>query len=413
MQAHAAEEGGRDAVEPREGEARAAGEAKETRAPRAVEGEIGPADDEIRSCAVAPLEGRPVGAAQIEAGDLAQMLESGRWEIGSHGIQETGGTVPLDESGKERGNFLSNRSWRADEGRLETLDEYRSRVHREVAESKRLLEERLGIEVLAFSYPFGDWGQQSENVDAAVASSYIAAEVSPRSSMAFRQVWPGDVDESFNYPGKETLHELRRIEVATDLSGEGLVALLSAASAKAIPYRDSFERNSGWKSAWGSVSVRDGAIALRATEQTGGAFAFLDGTRGWSDYRFEVAGQWQGGSHVSLIGRYQDRENYAECVFSDNDIRIQQVIDGERHLIKEEKAVEKLPKNNARFAMSVDGTHIGCRSGDSKAVIAYNLAQRLSDGGIGVKIWDQTLGISTLKLHSLEVTSLGTARVLE
>jgi hypothetical protein len=42
--------------------------------------------------------------------DIKNMINSGRWEIGSHAIQESGGYVTISEDG-EKGNFLSNKKF--------------------------------------------------------------------------------------------------------------------------------------------------------------------------------------------------------------------------------------------------------------------------------------------------------------
>lgn len=349
----------------------------------------------------------------IDQADIARMIASGRWEIGSHGMQEHGGMVPIDavQDDGEKGNFLSNRMWRSDLGRLETDAEHAQRVRREIAESKNILEATFGITVSAFSYPFGDWGQQTENAPG--AAQLIRREAERSYEMAFRQVWQNDTEPAFNYPMREDAGALRRLEVDTLWSGAQLISFLEKGQAKALPYDDTLDENAGWKHAWGRVTVEDGALLLSATDTTSGAFAFLDGTRGWDDYRMTVRGERQRGSHVSLIARYQDGGNYAECLFSDEEVRIEQVVENKRSVLKKSALSKKMPNDNVALGVGVDGDTIACRIDGAVVAMAYTLSQRLSDGGIGVKIWDQTLGISALKLHSLEVSSLGTARVLE
>ncbi len=53
---------------------------------------------------------------------LHLMVESGRWEIGSHAIQQPfgpGGFIPIASNPTTLGNFLSNKMWLASENRLE------------------------------------------------------------------------------------------------------------------------------------------------------------------------------------------------------------------------------------------------------------------------------------------------------
>src|SRR6185437_4598321 len=88
--------------------------------------------------------------------ELASMQASGRWEIGSHLRQVGGGFVPLDAKGAN-GNFLSNRTWLSDMGRLETNAEYAARVKDELAGGKERLTNAFGGPITAMSYPFGDY----------------------------------------------------------------------------------------------------------------------------------------------------------------------------------------------------------------------------------------------------------------
>jgi len=89
--------------------------------------------------------------------ELARMQASGRWEIGSHARQVGHGFVAIDANGTQ-GNFLSNREWLTSAGRLETDDEYAKRVDDELGTAKNQLADAFGKPIIAFSYPFSDFG---------------------------------------------------------------------------------------------------------------------------------------------------------------------------------------------------------------------------------------------------------------
>ncbi len=90
--------------------------------------------------------------------DIAQWQATGRWEMQAHGYQAHD-PLPLDGFGR-RGRFLPNRKWLAGAGRLETLAEYQARVQSDYQEAKRGVEEIVpGQRVVAFAFPFGDYGQ--------------------------------------------------------------------------------------------------------------------------------------------------------------------------------------------------------------------------------------------------------------
>ncbi|MES2216090.1 MAG: polysaccharide deacetylase family protein, partial [Patescibacteria group bacterium] len=91
---------------------------------------------------------RPLPSYYLHEGLLSRMVRSGRWELGSHAIQESGGFVPVDASGT-KGNFLSNKMWLGDKGRLENDDEFRTRITRELTASKKDLQDIFGISVIS------------------------------------------------------------------------------------------------------------------------------------------------------------------------------------------------------------------------------------------------------------------------
>jgi len=90
--------------------------------------------------------------------DIRKWQATGRWDMQAHGY-EAHDPMPLDGFGR-KGHFFPNRRWLAAAGRLETLAEYRARVGAEYEKAKRGVEDIVGGgEVVAFAYPYGDYGQ--------------------------------------------------------------------------------------------------------------------------------------------------------------------------------------------------------------------------------------------------------------
>lgn len=84
-----------------------------------------------------------------------EMHASGLVTFGAH-TYDGHAMVPTGPEGLYRGPWLNTRAWRADEGRVETEEEYRTRVRADLEWSARTLRE-LGVkgEGLQFALPYG------------------------------------------------------------------------------------------------------------------------------------------------------------------------------------------------------------------------------------------------------------------
>ncbi|HVE12053.1 MAG TPA: tetratricopeptide repeat protein [Elusimicrobiota bacterium] len=90
--------------------------------------------------------------------EIRSWEETGRWDLQSHGYQAHDPT-PIDKDGRI-GHFLANRMWLAREGRMETLAEFRARVEGDYKRARDGVQEIApGVQVAAFAYPYGDYGQ--------------------------------------------------------------------------------------------------------------------------------------------------------------------------------------------------------------------------------------------------------------
>ena len=182
--------------------------------------------------------------------ELLEMQESGHWEIQSHAYEVHDDLAKISAEG-DLGHALSNLLWLEDEGRLETEEEFRARIFRDFSESKRVIEEAIGREVLSFAFPFGDFGEGTVNFPK--AKEIILETGRPIYPLMFHQQKSGDL-YTFNYQnGPESEAGLvRRISVEANWSGEDLLKILGQGVPKNFPYSDNFSENRGWlSSGWG------------------------------------------------------------------------------------------------------------------------------------------------------------------
>ena len=176
--------------------------------------------------------------------EITKMHASGRWDIGSHAIQENGGLIPIDSQGTT-GYFLSNRAWIASLGRLETVDEYTARIEHELTQSKKEIQKLTGEDTVLFSYPFSDYGQESVNAPT-IAPEIIRSIVAKQYPYSFRQLHGANRGFVGNDPS-DNPYLLKRIELTNDFSfcTLGVVLAIGVHRARKPVQREQLCRNAG------------------------------------------------------------------------------------------------------------------------------------------------------------------------
>lgn len=159
---------------------------------------------------------------------LRELRSTGRWDFQSHG-HLAHDPIPVDEAGG-MAEFLVNREWLAEPGRLETHDEYVARVDGDYLECRRRLGDNLpGQAVVGYAFPFSEMGQlHGGNDPGALAAN----------EDAFRKYYRyGFVQDDSGYnlvaaaaPGPLLL---RRFSVPREWSGERLLAHLAIEAPRA------------------------------------------------------------------------------------------------------------------------------------------------------------------------------------
>ena len=150
--------------------------------------------------------------------DIAKWQATGRWEMQAHGSQAHD-PMPIDGFGR-KGHFLPNRMWLEAKRRLETPEEYRARVARDYQDAREGVEAIVpGHKVVAFAYPYGDYGQND------FSNMPESAEVNQR--LVKRNFRLAFVQEQY---GINTISsnptDLRRFEVPRHMTAAQLVSRL-------------------------------------------------------------------------------------------------------------------------------------------------------------------------------------------
>lgn len=348
-----------------------------------------------------PESGKPA-SFYLDKHELQYMIDSGRWEIQSHGdmshhIYHVQSTTDLSlEAETVDGHFLTNRFWNEEANRFETDEEFAERIRKDLIDAKNILEKSFGLPIDSFAYPFSDFGIESVNFR---GSERIILDVVPTIySFAFYQTWPANGD-SFNYPDPQEF-KIKRIVPHADWSGDDLLDVLNSARAKELPYEsNSFGKE--WVSIWGAVERQADALSIAASPQTSGSTAFLNGSGWWTNYSFEASVDWIAGESVSVLARNEDDLNYLSCAFTDGAVRlIRKSPDGEFPIARS-SADTSGARNGMRLGITVHGSSASCLL--NGAVVVSGSFAGLRKGGIGVEVWDSTHGTAHSKVNSVSV----------
>ncbi|MDP3729752.1 MAG: polysaccharide deacetylase family protein [bacterium] len=333
--------------------------------------------------------------------ELKRMYKSGRWDLQSHG-RDDHDFYKIDADGNE-GHFLSNKLWLDDKQRIETGEEFRTRIYSDLVNSKNDLEKKFTTKVIGFAYPFGDFGQNSINFPE--AENIVLDTIKSVYPMSFYQVWGGNPKANYPQPDSEHLF-MKRINVAPQWGADDLLAVLENSREKNISYEDDFIKDSGWIKDWGRMDFKDDSIVIGANALTTGSAVFLGGTSLWQDYVFKADVYPTRGQVFSLMARYKDGKNYAACSFSNESIRVEQVINGEKKILSELKGDFIIVRKDHEAGIGVIDNAVNCYLDGEIITSSYNLDQNLNHGGIGFKTWDSQMNNSELIVKKVSVEEI-------
>lgn len=330
----------------------------------------------------------------LNAIEIEKMKETGRWEIGSHMVQKEGGFISIDAKGTQA-QFLSSKQWIKKEERLETEQEFETRVANELITSKNTIQEKLHQPVLFVSYPFSDYGQDSMNATN-TAQSFIKKKVAENYTYAFIQQWPYESGFIGNSP-EDDRHLLRRIEPARTWTGDYLLHFFERGTdipeltkkAQDLMGRARFVSPRDLKSDTGGI--------LFTPSQNKSSLLIFDGTRALTDYTFNVTLDSSKPLPVFAVqARMKINEDLEAvgCFWMKNKISIRTTTDK----TTSEITAQPLPERKdgiqpERFGISVTGNEVVCLENDTPVAFTV-LTTAPNVGGVGVQVWKNETGES-------------------
>jgi peptidoglycan hydrolase-like protein with peptidoglycan-binding domain len=183
----------------------------------------------------------------------------------------------------------------------------------------------------------------------------------------------------------------------------------SPTPAISFPYKT--ENFSDWKGTWGGVATTSvNTLLIKASTTSSGGEAIFPLSNDWKDYRYTADVTVSNGV-ITLIGRYVDEDNFLACTFSGNGVVAQQRLNGQTTTLASGTIPDFSPtqyfQKSISVAMRVQGTTVGCSASAATENVTYTgVDSHLMKGGIGIETWFQDLGVATLELRSVNVTSL-------
>jgi peptidoglycan/xylan/chitin deacetylase (PgdA/CDA1 family) len=330
--------------------------------------------------------------------ELKEMVNSGRWELGSHG-DNIHRSEPISLTG-DAGHVLSNKLWLLADGRLETDVEYEQRITLDLLESKRALETRFGVKVRAFAFPYGDFGQSGTNIPGKAAPA-IQKAASAFFHMAFYQSWGEAIVR--NYPGMDTFM-VRRLEVEPEWDAAHLLAAVDGGEDKPADFSTRMENNPGWTDGWGEMNFTPGRLELTAGSDTTGASSYLDGTYLWTDFDLTLRARLVRGESFSILARVDREKNFVFCSFGPNGVSYGEQINGQT--IEGSgwyTDLSLLQGLEIQAGISLKGNTVRCLLNGVWSVESTFLRHISDHGMIGVSVWGPQKGESALEVISLDV----------
>ncbi|RJQ32029.1 hypothetical protein C4572_01670 [Candidatus Parcubacteria bacterium] len=342
----------------------------------------------------------PKNSFYLTQKEMERMIKSGRWEIEAH-TSRGHDLYDISSDGKQ-GHFYSNKLWIKEADRLETEEEFAGRIDKDFREAKSQLKQRLGIDSRVFAYPFGDYGQTTENF--AGAEKIVLEKAKTLFDLSFYQFYEGE-GQSYNYPG-ENIFLSKRISVRPEWTGDQLLEVLERGMAKNLPYQTDFFRNDGWLLSWGRLSLEDNSLILGADINDTGAVATLDGTYLWNNYVFSSEVVLMDGESFSLVVGYKNKDNYAFCSFGPFGAKLEQVLNGERKILAERRGFLDL-SGELKPQVALAGGAISCSLGEKLLLIkTIEPEENLGRGGIGFQTWDPENNKSKLQVKNALVEKI-------
>lgn len=341
----------------------------------------------------------PESVYYLSPEEIRRMLDTGRWEIGSHSY-DGHRPYPADATGTD-GIFFADRLWRASDNRVETESEFTARVQSDLARARTALEQEYGEPIESFAFPLGNETGIQGAANFPAGAGITEREASRVYPLGFLQT--NNQGYTFNPPGNGFIS--RRIHVDYDWDGARLLSIMENGLEKTLPYEDDFSENRGWISAWGALDLGRNNFVLQADDGASSASAFLDGSQSWDNYSFSASLDWRDGS-VFVLADVIDSKTYHSCAFSEGMVRVQSTVAGETRVLAETLRPDVVHGANRSLGIRVHGSVIECLWNFASIAEAYDRGHSglpEKTGGIGIQVWDPELGTASLTVSEVLV----------
>lgn len=330
--------------------------------------------------------------------ELKAMVQSGRWEMESHGRNDHDEQkISIDG---QRGHFLTNKLWIDSQNRLETEDEFRNRITEDLIGSKKDLEKNIGTKVVAFAYPFGDYGQGTQNFP---ENTPILAKAAKNTyEITFYQAeendWPG------NYPGDSPMS--KRINADSSISAKNLIGILDKSRERSENYKADFVRGNDWIRGWGSLVFEKGMMILGNTSNEDSSMAYLSGSKFWEDYTILATIRMLKGDSFAMLARFNGEGNNFSCEYSSSQVALIEKIAGQDRIIIEKPIIDGIKTGeNMGIKMEIKKDMAYCYLKDNLVATGI-IGSSLKRGGIGFMVWDSSGKENVLAVQRVRTISV-------
>lgn len=331
--------------------------------------------------------------------EVKTMLATGRWEIQAHTF-DLHHDAEITKVG-DKGHALTNKLWLSDERRLESSEEYKTRIYDDLFSSKQDLEKRFGVPIRDFAYPFGDYGQGETNFGQ--AKEILASLVKKLYRFAFYQPWEESAPK--NIPHIDT-KMIKRIGVEPSWTGIDLLKLMLHNEDKYLPYNEDFSDPNAWIANWGEGGIENKALRLKAGINTTGALVLLVGSEGWKDFYASASATLASSTEsISILGRANEGD-YCECVFTNEGIYYREKQQGKAKMVAEMLAqMEEKFSSRLDIVMKMRGGKVTCALADGSLTLSSLVTSELKQANqIGFSIWGRKRGKSSAEINYVFIT---------
>lgn len=234
---------------------------------------------------------------------LRSMIRSGLWEVGA---QSHDGLRRIETSSLGRqGNFMTSPRWLVDESRFETLAEFQRRLEADHEVCYAQIKRGLGIEPMAYAYPFGDFGQFQHR--AVVTRPINLGLVEQRYKLGFIL---GNLALNTRH---SDARRLNRLLVDPSWTGKDLLERLERSWPMESPTleKDGKPIASAWIVDWGAMEQEsDGSLAIYAPTNATGAKIWLAGSDMNRDFYTRIRFRLDRGQLGVYLRATADGESY-------------------------------------------------------------------------------------------------------